>query len=310
MTEIRAISVITAWLIDSKHPVVLQIGQLLTFQSICSREIAVHSFSLNNENSCIHHHQYLWEVGMSQRVIITGASSGIGEALAHRFAANGFDVGICARRKQKLDNICQTLKRQYPDQRFYTQTLDVNQLDQVSSRIAELAEQLESVDIVIANAGITGKRRTGNGDVDRDAHILQTNLLGSIATIDAAIAIFRQQDFGHLVGISSFSAYRGIPGSAAYSSSKAALSNYLDAVRTEFHKKRIKITTIHPGFIATDISQDMDKYPFVISAQRASELIYRAIKTGKKEATVPRWPWAPLKHIIKVLPAATLARVF
>lgn len=247
---------------------------------------------------------------MSQRVIITGASSGIGEALAKCFAYKGFDVGICARREQKLDDICRVLKQQYPKQNFFTQTLDINQLDQVPVRIKQLAKQLGSVDIIIANAGVTGKRRTGNGDVNRDADILQTNLLGAIATIDAAIAIFRQQDYGHLVGISSFSAYRGIPGSAAYSASKAALSNYLDAVSTELHRKRIQITTIHPGFIATDISDNMQKYPFVISAKRASTLIYRAIRSGKKEATVPSWPWVPLKHIIKVLPAETLARVF
>lgn len=247
---------------------------------------------------------------MSQRVIITGASSGIGKALAEQFAAQGYDIGICARSTDKLVQLCRSLGQQYPNQRFFSQALDINQLDQVPIQLNCLTQQLGSVDILIANAGITNTRRTGTGSITRDIDVIQTNLLGAIATIDAAISIFRQQDYGHLVGISSVSAFRGIPGSAAYSASKAALSNYLDAVGIELHRKRIQITTIHPGFIETNISSDMDKYPFVISADKAAKHIYQAIKGRKREATIPAWPWTLVKHVIKFLPDKTLAKVF
>ena len=247
---------------------------------------------------------------MSQRIIITGASSGIGAALAHEYARRGFDMGLCARRSDALEQLCSQLSAQYPQQAFLWETLDVADLGQVAPVIQRLAERLGSVDIVIANAGITGVRRTGSGDLSTDLAVLQVNLLGAIATIDAATAIFRTQGHGHLVGISSFSAFRGIPGSAAYSASKAALTNYLQAVRTELFRKNIQVTCIHPGFIKTDISPGMEKFPFVIAADKAARNMANAIQKKKQEKTVPGWPWAVLKHLMPLLPDSLIAKIF
>ncbi len=247
---------------------------------------------------------------MSEKVVITGASSGIGAALAWQYAAKGCDIALCARRQDKLQQLCEQLQKQYPHQQFIHESLDVAQLDTVADVFGRLKSRLGQLDIVIANAGITDVRATGNGQLDKDIRIINTNLLGAIATIDAAVAIFREQKKGHLVGISSFSAFRGIPGSAAYSSSKAALTNYLQAVGTELFRKNIKVTCIHPGFINTDISDNMEKFPFVIEADKAASAMVKAINKGKKNVTVPSWPWAILKGVMPKLPDAIISKVF
>lgn len=247
---------------------------------------------------------------MSKRIIITGASSGIGAALAHELARQGHHLALCARRAGDLESLCNALKEKHPNNEFIWETLDVTHLDQVATTILNLKERLGGLDILVANAGVIGVRRTGSGELDKDKAIFDVNLMGAIATVDAAVAIFKDQGHGQIVGISSFSAFIGIPGSAAYSASKAAFSNYLQAVRTELCNRNIQITCIHPGFIHTDLSPNMDKYPFVISADKAAKKMANAIHKKKKDISVPAWPWAILKHLLPLLPDSTLKKVF
>ena len=247
---------------------------------------------------------------MTKRIIITGASSGIGEALAYELASQGNHLALCARREEELKDLCGKLKDKYPNGEFIWETLDVSQLDQVGPTIHKLKDRLGGLDTLVANAGVVGVRATGSGELDKDQWIFNVNLMGAIATIDAAAAIFKEQKHGHLVGISSFSAYVGIPGSAAYSASKAAISNYLQAVRTELCNRKIQVTCIHPGFIETNLSPNMDKYPFVIKADLAAKKMANAINKKKKDVTVPAWPWAILKHVLPLLPDSALKKVF
>lgn len=248
---------------------------------------------------------------MAKSVIITGASSGIGAALAHEFANRGYNIALCARRVEKLEALQQALTQKNSNLQIITAALDVNALDTVPNVLNDIKSRLGNIDIVIANAGITGVRRTGSGDLSVDKSIMQTNLFGAIATIDAAVAIFRKQGFGHIVGMSSFSAFRGIPGSAAYSASKAALTNYLQAVGTELYRKKdIKVTAIHPGFIRTEIDDNIDKFPFVIDADKAANTMVNAIEKGKTDIVVPSWPWAILRKVIPKLPESIIAKVF
>lgn len=248
---------------------------------------------------------------MTKNVVITGASSGIGAALAHEFASRGYNIALCARRIEKLESLKNTLSEKHSNITVMTVALDVNELDTVPTVLSKIKSSLGNLDIVIANAGITGVRRTGSGDLTIDKNILQTNLFGAIATIDAAVAIFREQGFGQIVGMSSFSAFRGIPGSAAYSASKAALTNYLQAVGTElFRKKDIKVTVIHPGFIRTEIDDNIDKFPFVIDADKAARTMVNAIEKGKSDVVVPSWPWAILRSVMPKLPESVVAKIF
>ena len=247
---------------------------------------------------------------MSKNTVITGASSGIGAALAKEFAKRGHNLALCARRTERLESLKQQLASEYPSITVETVALDVNDLDSVPIVFNQLKSTLGTLDIVIANAGITGVRRTGNGDLSIDKNIMQTNLFGAIATIDAAVAIFREQGHGQIVGMSSFSAFRGIPGSAAYSASKAALTNYLQAVCTEFYRKNIKTTAIHPGFIKPEIDENIEKFPFVIEADKAAKTMVNAIEKGKSDIVVPGWPWAILRKIMPQLPESVIAKIF
>ena len=247
---------------------------------------------------------------MANNIVITGASSGIGAALAIEFAQRGFNLALCARRTEKLTALKDSIESQYPACKVVTAALDVNELDTVPTVFKDLQQQMGTLDIVIANAGITGVRRTGSGDLSLDKKVLQTNLYGAIATIDASVAIFREQGQGHIVGISSFSAFRGIPGSAAYSASKAALTNYLQAVDVELFRKNIKTTAIHPGFIKTEIDENIDKFPFAIDADKAAKQMANAIVKAKKDVVVPSWPWNLLRHVMPRLPASVVAKVF
>lgn len=244
---------------------------------------------------------------MTQSVIITGASAGIGAELARNFARRGYKVGLMARRTERLEKLKQELQSSSPQVELGA--LDVSKVDTVDAAIDDLAKRLGGADIVIANAGITGITRTGSDGIETDMSILQTNLMGAIATVHAAARLFRAQGKGHIVGISSISAFLPIPGSAAYSASKAAFSNYLRAVGAELHKRKISVTTIEPGFIQTELMDNIDKYPFVVPAKGAVEKMVIAIEAKKRRLVVPSWPWRILSALSPLLPDSLLTKM-
>lgn len=246
---------------------------------------------------------------MAKNVIITGASSGIGEALARAFAARGDNLGLAARRTDKLESLARELEEAHGIKVAVT-ALDVQRDETVAAAINSLAQALGPVDIVVANAGITGVRRSGSGNLDTDKAVFQTNIVGAVATLDAATRLFAAQGHGHLVGISSVSAFFPIPGSAAYSASKAALTNYMNAMRLELAKKKIDVTVIHPGFIKTDIAPGMEKYPFVIEADAAAKQMLAAIAAKKANAIVPALPWKPVKGLMSLMPDSVMTLLF
>ncbi len=246
---------------------------------------------------------------MSKTAIIVGASSGIGAALAEELAVRGYRLGLMARREDKLKEVAEGISRRH-GVIVLTHPVDVCASADVQPAIMALAEDLGQVDLLIANAGIIAARRSGNGQLEVDRQVIETNLLGAIATIDAGVALFKTQGKGHIVGISSISAFVGIPGSAAYSASKAALTNYLSALRTEVGHQGIRITTIHPGFVATDLAPGMEKYPFVAQPGAVAKEICQAVERGAREAIVPRWPWAAMMPMMRFLPDAVIRRIF
>jgi short-subunit dehydrogenase len=244
---------------------------------------------------------------MPKNVIITGASSGIGEALAEQFAAKGYQLGLTARRVDKLQALAERLSKQY-SVRVEVAGLDVNDEASIPAVLEGLTARLGSLDIIIANAGVTGTRRSGRDDLSIDKAIFQTNLFGAIATLDAATKLFLAQGHGHLVGISSFSAFTPIPVSAAYSASKAALTNYMNAMRLELLSNNINVTVIHPGFIQTNLTPKMDKYPFVIKADAAAKEMIYAIEHKKTNPIVPALPWKAVKTLFEIVPDSLIAK--
>lgn len=242
-------------------------------------------------------------------VFITGASSGIGEALAKEFARRGYDLGLFARRTDRLDALRAAIAKE-SSVRVEVAELDVAAIASVAPAIDAMREKLGGLDVIVANAGTTAINRTGGGKIDVDAHVIQVNLLGAIATLDAAARHFRKEKRGHLVGVSSVSAFMPIPGSGAYSASKAGLTGYLGAAREELRKHGIVVTAVHPGYIKTEITPDMEKYPYLITAEQGATEIVDGLVAGREDIVVPRWPWALLVPALKTLPRRLVGRFF
>ena len=238
---------------------------------------------------------------MERSVIITGASSGIGRSLAFEFSNHGFNLGLLARRKENLELIKQKIEKQ-SHAKVVIDQLDVNQTTEIPDKLSSMFYQLGPVNSVIVNAGINDFSPSGRNQFHKQHSIIQTNLLGAMATVDSAINLFKTQGFGQIVGISSLAAISGIPQQSAYCASKAGFCAYLDSIRKELHNRDISITQILPGFINTDIMDNMSQYPFTISSEKAAKLMYKDILSKKKSSVIPRFPWIFMKPILPLIP--------
>jgi NAD(P)-dependent dehydrogenase (short-subunit alcohol dehydrogenase family) len=236
---------------------------------------------------------------VSKAVFITGASSGIGRALALELARRGYDLFLTAR----------SVDAAQPERRVHVRQLDVKDDAAVTAAIEQAAAELGRVDIVVANAGVGNSGRVGEGSTDRARLIIETNLIGAIATIDAAVALFRRQGGeGQVVGIGSVAGVRGLPGSSSYSASKAGVRAYLESVRAETFDEPIAVTTIAPGYIDTPINQDVKSRPFLIDVEKGARITADLIERRVAYATVPRFPWNILSPLLRVMPTSLLAR--
>jgi hypothetical protein len=144
--------------------------------------------------------------------------------------------------------------------------------------------------------------------VGRARAIVETNLIGAIATIDAAVALFRRQGGGQIVGVSSVAGARGLPGSSSYSASKAGVAVYLESVRAETYREPITVTTLAPGYIDTPMNRDMKSRPFLIDVETGARMMADLIERGVSHSTVPRYPWTLIAPLLRVLPTRWIAR--
>ena len=248
---------------------------------------------------------------MLKSVAITGASSGIGKALALELASRGANLALMARRAEVLEGLAKDIRDQYSQVKVVCVPLDVANIDDVYPALQKADQQLGGLDGVIANAGITGVHNTGVHAFKKSLQVIQVNLIGGMATVDGAAKLFREKNGnGTIVGISSVSAFKGIPGSAAYSGSKAGFSNYLDATRMELKPHGIKVAVVHPGFVKTELAPNMDKYPFVISAEKAAKEIIDGLMKGTSDVIVPAMPWKWLGKVVPMLPDAVYTKMF
>jgi len=244
---------------------------------------------------------------MTKTVLITGASSGIGEGIAKEFAARGYSLALAARRLESLEQLASGLTKQYPEIQVEIVKLDVTDVAAVQKVIPSVAKLFGKLDMVVANAGIGGGGAIGSDKFDEDAAIIQTNVVGAMATIDSAVKLFKEQGEGHLVGIASVAAFRGLPHASAYCASKAAISTYMDALQLELHHSPINVTCLYPGYIDTPINNKMKSRPFLIGVEKGSRLIVDLIEKKVKKSTVPVMPWNIVGRLLKVLPNSLLA---
>ncbi|WP_332820667.1 SDR family NAD(P)-dependent oxidoreductase [Pseudomonas sp.] len=242
-----------------------------------------------------------------KRYLLTGASSGIGAALARELASKGYDLALAARREDSLHLLAAELQARF-GRKAVVLPLDVTDYAACQDTVGLAANALGGLDGIIANAGIALNSKVGGGHFQRARLTLETNLIGAIACLDAAAALFRQQGQGHLVAVASVAGKRGLPYAAAYSASKAGLISYMQATRAELQGKGIDTTLLLPGFIDTPLNSDLLKRPFLIDVERGATLIARHIDKRHSCAYVPGWPWAILGRLLPLLPTSMIAK--
>jgi NADP-dependent 3-hydroxy acid dehydrogenase YdfG len=244
-----------------------------------------------------------------QRILITGASSGLGEGMARRFAAMGRDLALAARRTELLESLKEELLGAHPGIRVTTAALDVDDPEAVARVVPALADDLGGVDRFIVNAGIGKGASIGTGRAQVNRAILATNVLGSHAQCEAAMELFRAQGAGHLVLISSVASVRGMRGTrTAYGASKAALNALAEGMRSDVYGSQIRISTILPGYIETDINVGR-RGPLTVGLDRGVRALVDVIEREPVRGYVPEWPWRPVAGLLRVLPLAGVRRL-
>jgi hypothetical protein len=243
---------------------------------------------------------------MSKSILITGASSGIGEALAREFARRGYRLALLARRVAVLQALEPELRAAGAPQ-VVVHGLDVRDTAAIEPALCACAQMLGGLDIVVANAGIAHAVAVGRGTVGQLEETFAVDLTGACATIDAAVRHFRARGGGQLVGITSVARYRGLPKFGAYSAAKEGLHRYLQALRIESWHERITVTEIAPGFIDTPMNRGNPSRPFLIDVEKGARLMADLIERRVGYATVPALPWRVLGPLMKILPGRLLA---
>ena len=243
---------------------------------------------------------------MALRVVISGASSGIGLALAQHYLQQGAVIAVMARRAELL----QALSEQYPHQ-VHCYPLDVRDAAAIQAAAHDFLSKAGVPDIVIANAGVSRGTLTEYAeDMHAFQQVMDINVLGVVKTFQPFLAPMRGAGKGRLVGISSVAGFRGLPGSEAYSASKAALISYLESLRVELYGSGVKVVTISPGYIRTPMT-DVNTFamPFILNTDEAAIRMARIIKSGKSFAVVP-WQMGLVGRLLKLLPNWLYDRAF
>jgi len=240
------------------------------------------------------------------RVFLTGASSGIGEALARHYAARGATLALVARRADRLDSLKASLG---PPVETYA--ADVRDLPAMQAAARDFIAKHGVPELVIANAGVShGTLTEYADDIDVFRQILDINVIGPVNTFHPFIAPMREAKRGTLAGIASVAGYRGLPGAGAYSASKAAAIRYCEALRVELRGTGVRVATICPGYIATPMTaKNPYPMPFIIAADEFARRFARAIDEGRGYAVIP-WPMAIVAKLLAILPNAIYDAAF
>jgi short-subunit dehydrogenase len=232
------------------------------------------------------------------RVFITGASSGIGAALARHYAGRGAILGLVARRAEALREVAAALPTG-----ALTYPADVTDGAAMTAAARDFIARHGAPDIVIANAGVSvGTSPDDLDDLDVLGRVLATNVIGLAATFQPFVATLRAERRGTLVGIASVAGFRGLPGGAAYSASKAAAITWLESLRTELHGSGVRVVTLCPGYIDTPMTRvNSYRMPFLLAPDEAARRFARVIDAGRRFAVVP-WPMWLASLVLRALP--------
>ncbi|MFZ5557029.1 MAG: SDR family oxidoreductase [Pseudomonadota bacterium] len=240
-----------------------------------------------------------------RRVVVTGASSGLGLALARHYLALGATVGAIARRAESL-------AAAFGDQPSAVRlAADVRDAAAMQTAASRFLDQAGAPDLVIGNAGVSVGTLTDHAaDAERFRGVVETNLLGLVHTFQPFLAPMRAAGDGVLAGIASVAGLRGLPGAGAYSASKAAAITYLESLRVELRGSGVDVVTVCPGYVRTPMTaRNPYRMPFILDADEAARRIARIIARRRRIAVVP-WQMAIVARILRMLPPALYDALF
>lgn len=242
----------------------------------------------------------------SPSVFITGASDGIGAALAKVYANRGWRLGLLARRGYALDSLARSLPTSAA---IYV--ADVRDRASVTSAATDFIERFGPPDVVIANAGVSAGNLTGlEDDIAMCEWIFDVNVLGMIRTFQPFLGAMQERKRGVLVGVASVAAVRGLPGSGAYCASKSAMVTYLESLRVELRGSGVSVVTLSPGYVATSMTaRNPYRMPFMLPADEAARQLALAVDARKPFAVVP-WQMAIVARVLRLLPSCLFDRLF
>ncbi len=244
----------------------------------------------------------------NQVILLTGASSGIGEGIALAMAEKGARLGLLARRAELLEDLKERCIKAGGE--AIALAADVTDADKVAAAAEELRNAFGPIDIMIANAGIGGNNaETRDLQPDAVKKVIDINLLGAANAVHAVLPQMLSVGSGHLVAISSLAGFRGLPKSAAYSASKAGMTAFFESVRLDVQSRGVSVTIIQPGFIKTPLTAGREnKMPFLMELDDAVPHFLRAIERKKKFAAFP-WQLATIVRLGKIMPTWLYDRV-
>lgn len=247
---------------------------------------------------------------LRKTILITGASAGLGEGMARLYAAMGRDLALCARRTDRLEALKAELLAAHPGIRVSVRALDVLDYEQVFAVFRAFAQDFGGIDRIIVNAGVGKGQSLGTGYFHANRKTAETNFVAALAQCEAAMEIFRAQKAGHLVAISSMSAMRGLPRNMnTYSATKAGFAALCEGLRAELLGTAIKVSTLYPGYIRSELSASAKKTPFMVDTATGCRALVRAIEAEPAKACVPRWPWTAIGFLMRNLPLKLVARM-
>ncbi|GAA0855983.1 SDR family oxidoreductase [Aliiglaciecola litoralis] len=245
-----------------------------------------------------------------KNILITGASSGLGRGMAIEFAKMGRNLALCARRVERLEELKTELLRINPDITVLIKPLDVDDHDQVFEVFKAFKTEMGEIDRIIVNAGMGKGASIGTGYFYANKQTAITNFVSALAQCEAAMEIFRAQNAGHLVTISSISAFRGARRAMnVYAATKAGLTSLSEGLRVDVLGTPIKVSTVHPGFIRSEINEKVKKVPFIVDTETGCKAMVKAIEKEGGNSYVPVWPWAFMRFVMKVAPLSWLKKM-
>ncbi|MDH5506866.1 MAG: SDR family NAD(P)-dependent oxidoreductase [Anaerolineae bacterium] len=244
-----------------------------------------------------------------KRVVVVGASSGIGAALAQQLASEGYLVAALARRAEVLEKVCMQINEAAGEGAARGYVHDAADHGEIPGMFQKILRELGGIDALVYVAGVQHPVGINEYDIEKDREMIEVNLLGAMAWMGEAARLFEQMKAGQIVGISSVAGDRGRVGSPAYNTSKAGMNTYLEALRNRLTRHGVNVLTVKPGFVESELMRKNAKMVFgVISPEKAAKDIWRAMRKRKQQLYTPGW-WRWLMLGIQHTPSFIFRRL-